>query len=101
MKKYVITVGKNVNGKQLIDDREFQNITINILKKNEIYEFTLINCLGGYVYNDEKCELEKSLKIEILSMTTLYLSGLIQDLKIEFKQECIMLEKNEIDVSFL
>ena len=98
MKKYILTIGKNDKDehKQLYSDNAINNAIISIITKY-VNGATLYECDALY-----KGEIEKSIRVEIISEESIYFNILkITDLiKTRLNQESVMVEIQESNIMF-
>ena len=98
MKKYILTIGKNDKDehKQLFSDDAINDTIISIITKY-VDGATLYECDGLY-----KGEIEKSIRVEIISEESIYFNILkiIDLIKTRLNQESVMLEIQESNILF-
>lgn len=108
--RMAITIGFNDKDTkfQLYPDRFYYDKIDELLKLNNIEAATLIKCEGYY-----KGEKENSMQVVLLldeeseryqsisDKDTLNIHGFIKDIKDYLNQECVMIERQEIQCTFI
>lgn len=105
MKKYVLTIGKNDKDlkKQVLNDESIESLISSALHCNGIECFTMLECTGFYTYENGQNVKENSLRVEVCTNENIDqpVKNTIELLKKALNQECIMVEKEKKDISFL
>lgn len=105
MYKYSMTLGKKDKDlkKQIFTNESVENLVSSALHYNKIDCFTILECTGFYTYENGQNVKEKSLRIEICTDIDIdvNIKKTIELLKKSLNQECIMIEKEKKDISFL
>lgn len=105
MFKYSLTIGKNDKDlkRQVLTNESIESLVSSALHHNNIECFTMLECVGFYTYENGQNVKEKSIRIEICTNKNIDLNvkNTIELLKSSLNQECIMVEKEKKDISFL
>ncbi len=98
MKKFTLYMGLNDKDMkiQLINTIEAYKIVSNILAK-DFGGGTIFEAEGIYKHDDGTVVIEKTLRIEILFAEEPQVKALVTELKKLFNQECIAVQKEEIN----
>lgn len=97
--KYTMYIGLNDKDtkKQEITTEKAINLVCGILANNGITDVTIYNSLGCYTHEDGERVTENSLIVTMFFIEYIQISNVIVDLKEILNQECIILEKQEIN----